>query len=293
MKTDCPVVVIGGGPAGLACALQLSRHRIPFRLIEKAGWGGLLRNAGWVENYPGFPQGISGLDLIERFKQSVINAGIPVYEDEVRELDHLDGSFRLKLNGGELKTSLVAVASGTIARKPKELEIAPEALPLVYEEVYPLFEVRGKSMAVIGAGDAAFDYSLSLAKGNRVFLLNRSERIKALPVLRQRVFERPSIEYRENFPVEKVVRAGERLQLSGHRASSLEIDYLLFAVGRDPQTGFFSPRLREDAADLIQAGLLYLAGDVQNQECRQTAIAVGDGIKTAMQIKRKLEEARE
>jgi len=290
------VVIIGGGPAGISTAVQLNRHKIPCCLIEKAELGGLLKNAGWVENYPGFPQGITGPALVELFKQGLNQTETLIIKDEVLALSSREGVFYLTLSQGEIIAQIVVVASGSKARAPEGSAINWEARELVYSEIYSLLKVKEHKIVILGAGDAAFDYALSLAVQNQVVILNRSRRIRALPVLQEGVKNSINIVYRENVEISKVEKIPKGLLLGGiENGNEIKIscDCLITAIGRKAQLDFITDDLREVMPELQRQGVLYLAGDVNNQDCRQTAIAVGEGIKAAMMIKQKLERLKD
>lgn len=282
------VTIIGAGPAGMAAALQLKRYDLDPLLLEAHQVGGLLLNANLVENYPGFPKGIPGPELVELFKAQLNASGVRVHFEEVYRLSFLDGFFLVETSKRTFLSRLAIVASGT---KPIEEEICPSARPMVFYEVYPLLGTKGKKIVIVGAGDAAFDYALNLARANTVVILNRGRQIKALPVLQSRAQESPQITYCENTKLIEIIPSYEGLQLtcaSGAERFTLPADYLLFAIGRRPALDFLAESLPVE--ELRDRGRLYFVGDVKNDLYRQTAIAVGDGVLAAMQAHQILKE---
>jgi thioredoxin reductase len=287
------VTIIGAGPAGIATAIQLKRYGIEPVLLEKNRIGGLLLNANLVENYPGFPDGIPGPELIKLFEAQLKTAGVPVNFEEVSNLDY-EKDFIVKTSERELCSRITVIASGTKPKKYDSSDIPQELAHRIFYEIYPIAGIRDKKVIIVGAGDAAFDYALKLGKRNEISILNRSERKKSLPVLRERVHTSPKIRYRENVTISRIGNANNGLflecNISGEKRT-LQADYILFAIGRASQTDYFTEKLRKRAPELKEEGLLYFVGDVQNAIYRQTAIAVGNGIQAAMKICADLKEA--
>lgn len=283
------IIIIGAGPAGLTAALQLKRYGINPLLLERAEIGGLLRNANLVENYPGFPGGIAGPDLARLFGEQVKTVGVEVTYDEVLKLAHDGKEFSTQTASGKSYYSKIAiVASGTKPRTFKDFIIPSRLKNRVYYEVYPIAAIQGKTIAIVGAGDAAFDYALNLAKNNRVFILNRDAEVNCLPLLWQRANQAPQIEYRQGISIAKVAESPEgRFKLVCNLSTTtveISADYLIGAIGREPQIDFLGKEISGKIHHLEQQGKLYRIGDVKNGLYRQTAIAIGDALKVAMQI---------
>lgn len=291
MQTE-NVIIIGAGPAGVATAIQLKRYGIIPLLLEKNETGGLLRNANLVENYPGFPCGISGPALVNLFEKQLAEHSINVRFAETTELDLKDNLFRVATSRGVYYSRVIVVASGTKPKKPDVPEVAEEVKDSIFYEVYPLLNVKRKKIVIVGAGDAAFDYALNLAKNNEVVILNRSRTTKCLPLLRERVESAPSISYREDTKILGITSISPTDMLvecsRPGGISKLDAHYLIFAIGREPQLDFLSERLKGNARKMEDRGVLYFVGDVKNGAFRQTAIAVGDGIMAAMKIYERL-----
>jgi len=288
MQINDPLI-IGAGPAGLAAGIQLKRYGLEPLLLERAEVGGLLRNANLVENYPGFPGGIPGVALVQLFQRQASNLNLLIHHAEVTKLAIETGnSFLVETSKHRYHASRVVVASGTKPRLFRDFPIPENLHPYVFYEVYPLLEVSGNQIAIVGAGDAAFDYALNLARRNQVTILNRSQQIKCLPLLWHRTKAEANITYRENTAITKI----EPDPISGlvlscttpQGPTRYQADYLIGAIGRRPALEFLSEQVRQLAPDLEDQGLLYRIGDVKNGLFRQTAIAVGDGIRAAMRI---------
>ena len=302
MKHD-KVAIIGAGPAGIACAVQLKRYGQEFLLFEKNQTGGLLRNANLVENYIGLKKSISGQALVKNFRKNLKDLDIEPILTEVKKVSFSGNCskkhFVIETATGSFTSEILVVASGT---KPKKSEIiqtrrSPSAEFLrqnkkIFYEIVDLNKssCAGKKFAIIGAGDAAFDYAINLVNNynvSDVSILNRSEQAKCLPLLEKRALETGKIKYFKNIHVESIAAADKKVILSGIKDKNnfnLEADFIIFAVGREPCLDFLSEELLNDNLKLQKERLLYFIGDVANDNYRQTSIATGNGIKTAMKI---------
>lgn len=286
------VAVIGAGPAGLTLALQLRRYAIPTLLFEGERVGGLLHNANLVENYPGFPGGISGCALVELFLKQATLLGVEVLPETVLRLDHDGQAFTIQSDKRLYRAPILALASGTRAVTFPEAFLPPAVRPRVVYEVLPLLDLAAAQIAIVGAGDAAFDYALNLAKRNRVWILNRGEQVKCLHLLWERAHANPRIAYLPNAhlaPPQPLPDGRLRLEWeSADGNQTLEVDWLLGALGRTPRLELLSGL--PDLQTLERRGVLHLIGDVCRGMYRQTAIAVGDGMLAAMKIYQYLKE---
>jgi thioredoxin reductase len=282
------VLVIGGGPAGLATGVQLTRLGLACCVFEGAAPGGLLHNANLVENYPGFPQGIRGPQLCRRFAQQARRVGVRLIPQAVTELSFWEGVFTAVTPAGTYTSLAAVIATGTQPVRLTGVDLPAGREGRVQYEVYPLRRARGRRVVIVGAGDAAFDYALNLGRKNSVIILNRGTQRKCLPLLWERTQACPRIEYRSEITVTGLsagAQGGLTVECSSPTgATYLAADYLLGALGRTPQLDFVAAELLKQAPMLEQAGILHLVGDVKNGIFRQTAIAVGDGILAAMQL---------
>jgi thioredoxin reductase len=280
MKPD-EVIIIGAGPAGATAAIQLKRYGIPFVLLEKERVGGLLWNANLVENYPGFPAGVSGPRLVRLIEKQMERLGVNVTFDSVTQIRYNKTGFYIKTLQTEYHPRFVIVASGT-KPIPFPLPVPECARSKVFCDVYQLLAESNKQIVIIGAGDAAFDYGLNLTKNrNSVTILNRGKYVKCLGLLWERALAEPGVEYRAETAVCKVEldETDGRLRVQTEAGGFLVADYLLFATGRIPQVSFLSDELINNNLESI-----YFAGDVKNGLYRQAAIAAGDGLRAAMEI---------
>jgi len=281
MKVE-DVIIIGGGPAGISCGIQLTRYNIEPVIVEKENIGGLLLNANNLENYPGFPKGIKGTELAELLKEHLI------------ELTFNEELFEIITNKTSYFSKFTVIASGTKPKKFGDCFIPGELVPKVFYEVYPLGTLRNKKIAIVGAGDGAFDYALNLEKHNEVVVLNRGESTKCIPILFERVKKSTKINYIKSIKIQEITSSPKDTIMleciTSKGIKNIEADYLLFAIGRVPCLDFLSGGLKNIFLKNNNNNRLYLAGDVKNDIFRQTAIATGDGIITAMKINNEIKK---
>jgi len=193
-----PVAVIGAGPAGIEAAVQLRRSGIEFLLFEKDKIGGLLNEANRVENFPGVPGGVPGRILADRLKRQLTAAGIHCQHARAGQLAFHEENFELHTERKTYKAVQVILACGT-APLPVPAPLDREDVRgRVVSSILPLLGKRGRKIAVIGGGDAALDYALSLAARNEVHILVRSAKPRALPLLVERCRRHPAISVHEN-----------------------------------------------------------------------------------------------
>lgn len=292
------VTIIGAGPSGISTGIQLKRYGIEPLVLEAKKVGGLLLNANLVENYPGFPDGIPGEELVALFKKQAEKNNLHVIHDEAIRLEYKHNSFFISTKNKRLiKSRIVVVASGTKPKVFADIKIPNTVKNKIFYEVTPLRKNTNKKIAVIGAGDSAFDYALNLAqKNNKVTILNRSTKTRCLPILFDRAMNNANIEYVDSVSLKRILKhKSEKVRIVYTRKGQdieKNVDYILFAIGREPKTDYFSESFARIQNRLTEKGLLHFVGDVKNENFRQIAISVGDGVLTAMKIAKFLSEEK-
>ncbi len=271
------VIIVGAGPAGIACAIQLKRYNIDSIVFEKNEIGGLLKNANLIENYIGFPDGVSGKKLVQLMNHQSKTAKINVKYEIVTAVELSVEPFTVKTDKNIYHSKYFVIASGTKPIIPKVPIIQDNIKNKVFFDIYKLGLINNKKIVIIGGGDCAFDYALNLCELNNVTILNRSTRIKALPILQERCFSSSNIQYLEKISVLKIENIKNQLLLLCNNSENLPADYLLIAIGREPNLDF----IRKDLLDIQN---VFQIGDVKNGLFRQITISMGDGTFTAMRI---------
>jgi thioredoxin reductase (NADPH) len=293
MKTRKNIVIVGAGPAGIAASIQLKRMGHEPLLLERDRVGGLLWNANRVENYPGFPRGISGPRLIHLFEQQLHFFEIKPEIAHIHNILNEEGKFLLQTDQKNIYSYFVVIATGT---RPKDipLDLPTHVRLRLHQDLRNLLDLRGKHILVIGAGEAAIDQAINLSQHNRVTIINRKAQWKAFPRLVEWVESIPQITCIHNTSVYNIamqtegiyesrsIMIADAIENETHQLK-IEADEVLFAIGRDPETELYK--------GLIINQHLFFCGDVQNANFRQVSIAVGDGIKAAMKIHQMLVES--
>lgn len=288
------VAIIGAGPAGIAAAIQLLRGGVRPILFDAGLPGGLLWDAHRVENYPGFARGISGPRLARRMVRHLRAAGGAVTPERVESLA-VDETFAIRTGRTTHAARIVLLATGTRPQSPQGMDIADDARGAVYRSARPLARSRNRRIAIVGGGDAAFDYALNLARRNQVMLLLRGEAARCLPLLERRAAVHPRIRIVTDCrlsSVERVARGVRMTPAPGTSLGTCEADAVVLAVGREPDLELLAPWRAGTREELVAAGRLFLIGDVAEGRFRQTSIAVCDGVRAAMEICERQGESR-
>lgn len=308
MTEHYEALIIGAGPAGLTAGLYLMRAGVKTLLCEKILPGGAPLNTERIENYPGFPEGISGRELMERFAAQAKAFGLPIREfSEVQKVRHAEGTFGVAVNDAEITAKGLIVASGSEPVRmgiPGENELIGRGIS--YCATCDGMFFRDLEVAVIGGGDSAIEEALSLANiVRKVYVVHRRDSLRAQKILQERAFNNPRMEFLWNRrPVEVVGKAGvEGLVLEDTvtgRRDEVAVSGVFVYVGYRPNTAFIDEYAERDPSGYIitddrcatRTPGLYAAGDVRKKPLRQISTAVGDGAIAAVSLERYILERK-
>jgi thioredoxin reductase (NADPH) len=300
------VIIIGGGPAGLTAGLYTSRAGLKSLLVERGIFGGQIVNAALVENYPGFPQGISGMELGSLMHQQAVKYGLEVVTAEVTGISQ-GQPYIISTTEGGFEPAAIIIAAGSEYRKLGV--IGEERLSghgVSYCATCDGFLFRDREVAVIGGGDTAITDALELSRhANKVYVIHRRDQLRAGQVLQQRAFAQPKLEFIWSTVVEEALgdKVLEELKLRNVKTgqySILEVAGVFVAVGLMPNSQILFKILELDDAGYIvtdetmatSAPGVFAAGDIRRNSPRQVAAAVGDGVTAAKSAFKYIQEQR-
>jgi thioredoxin reductase (NADPH) len=304
MPAHAKVVIIGSGPAGLTAAVYAARANLKPVVFAGHMYGGQLMLTTEVENYPGFPDGIMGPDLMESFRQQAERFGAEIHNVDVTAVDFTRRPFVVRTAEDEVTAETVIVATGASARWlgiPGEARLRGRGVSTCATCDGAFF--REKHIVVVGGGDSAMEEAIFLTRfGRKVTLVHRRESFRASKIMADRALTHPKIDVIWNTVVEEVVGedATTALRLRNivnGEETTLAADALFIAIGHDPNTGIFAGQL-----DLDQAGYIvspdgvrtnvegvFVAGDVYDIRYKQAITAAGSGCKAALDAEKYLE----
>ncbi len=299
MSHDYECVIVGGGPAGLTAGIYCARAKIKTLLIEKENLGGQIALTDLVENYPGFPDGISGKELTQRMKTQAEKFGLNIMRNEAINL-YMEGEKKIITlrNKENIKTLSVILTLGVKHRKlnvPGEKEFINRGVSYCATCDGPLFE--GMDVAVIGGGDSAVQESLFLTKFcRRVFLVHRRDKLRAREYLQERMFSNGKIVFLPNRIVKRIEGKDfvERVILFNKEKETdeeLKVNGVFIFIGMEPNTDMVRGKINLDERGYIITDEkmrtnikgVFAAGDCRSGSTGQVAVAVGEGCIAGME----------
>jgi thioredoxin reductase (NADPH) len=299
------VIIIGSGPAGLTAAIYTARANLHPLVIEGIGAGGQLMLTTDVENYPGFPSGILGPELMAQFREQAVRFGAEFVTADADRVDFASDPKRVWVGSAEYSAPAIIISTGAQARMlglESERQLLGHGVSTC--ATCDGFFFRGKDIAVVGGGDSALEEAAFLTRfADKVTLVHRRKELRGSKIMQDRAFANPKIEFRWNSIVEEVRGNGhlESLVLRDVETDStteLPVSGMFVAIGHDPNTALFKGQvdLDEDGYVITQPGStatsvtgVYAGGDVQDRTYRQAITAAGSGCMAALEAERYLE----
>lgn len=303
------LIIIGAGCAGLTCALYAARSELMPLLFSGSleNKGGLLTKTSIVENFPGFPNGIIGFDLIQNMEQQAIKYGTTIVDSEITKLEMAKNNIFILYDsvGKKYYTHTVVIATGS----------TPNKLNLLNEDKYWGHGIsscavcdgalyKNKQIMVIGGGDSALEEALFLTKFSKVTLVHRRQEFRASKIMQNRVFSNPNINVIYNTVVSEIMGSETDLNfvvlenVITHEKTKMQVDGLFYGLGLQPNTLMFKKLMLMDLDGYILRAIgtnyiyetmtsvpgIFVVGDASDKHYRQAVVAAGDGCKGAMDV---------
>ena len=307
------LVIVGSGPAGHTAAIYSARADLSPLMFEgfMAGGvaaGGQLTTTNDVENYPGFPEGVNGPEMMDLFRQQSLRFGTRILTETVEKVDLGRRPFRVMTSSGETLTETVVLATGATARRlgiPGEERYWQQGISAcaVCDGALPIY--RNKVLMVIGGGDTAVEEATHLTKfGTEVIVVHRRDTLRASKIMQQRLLSHPKIRMQWSAVAEEALgddalKSVRIRNVKSNETNVIEAEGLFYAIGHVPNTSFLDGQLELDDTGYIvttpgttQTSVegVFAAGDVQDKVWRQAVTAAGTGCMAALEAERFLVE---
>jgi thioredoxin reductase (NADPH) len=299
------LIIIGSGPAGLTAAIYTAREGFVPLLITGTNIGGQLLLTTLVENYPGFPDGVLGPELMQQMQKQAERFGTRFVNDDVTDVDFSSKPFKIRTGEKEYEAECVIIATGASAKRlglESETRLFGRGVSTCGTCDGPFF--KGKDVIVIGGGDTAMEDSLFLTKfANSVTIIHRREEFRASKIMQERVLSNPKIKVIWNSGVEEILGKerveGARIKnLVTGEVSEIKADGFFLAIGYNPNTSFLKGKLKLDdqgyiiTKEEVKTDIegLFVAGDVSDRIYRQAITAAASGTKAALEAREYLQK---
>jgi len=305
INNNYDVIIIGGGPAGLSAGLYVSRARLTSLLIERGLVGGLITESELVENFPGFPEGIAGLELGQLMHQQATKYGLETLLAEATGIELSGKQKVVKTTKGDFIAKVVIIASGSERLKlgiPGEEEFTGKGVS--YCATCDAAFFRELPVAVVGGGDTAIIEALHLSKfASKVTVIHRRHQLRATRILQEKASSEPKVEFQWDSIVEEIegrdsVKRIRLRQVKTGEKSALDVAGVFISVGIKPNTAYLKGTLALAAAGFIitnermetEIPGIFAAGDVRYHSARQAITAAGDGATAAIYAEKFISE---
>ena len=301
------VIIIGGGPAGLTAGLYTSRGRLKTLLIEKGLIGGLVTTTEWVENYPGFEEGIMGAELAQKMQQQATKFGLEIKQASVERISVDGKTKKITLDdGSQLEAKALILTTGA---HPRLLKISGEdefrGKGVSYCATCDAAFFKDNDIAVVGGGDSAVQEAIYLTKfAKTVHIIHRRDKFRAEKILQERAFSNPNIKIVWDSVVEKIDGDNSGVtsllikNVKTDENTTIDVQGVFIYIGYNPNTEFMSGLANLDKENYLitdenmstSAPGVYAAGDVRAKQLKQIATAVGDGAIAGVEAEKYIEE---
>ena len=300
------LVIVGGGAAGMTAGLYASRAGLKTVLLERMMTGGQVMNAEKIENFPGFPDGVSGAEFGPLLQDQAMKYGMEIQISEVTGLRQVNSNWAIDAFGGEYSAKAVIIAGGSTLRKlgvpgEEQLHGAGVSYCATCDGAFFMDQVVG----VVGGGDSALDEAIVLTEfASKVVAFHRSDRFSGEKVLQDRVLSSPKIEARWNTTVDAILGEGQVegvniTDVSSGETSRVDLAGVFIYVGLEPNTEYLRDLLPLDNAGHVPTDIwmrtplpgLFAAGDIRQSSAAQLVSAAGDGATAAIAARRYIEGA--
>jgi len=303
------VIIIGAGPAGYTAAIYAARAELEPVLFSGPQPGGQLMWTTVVENFPGFPDGVYGSELMEeRMKKQAEKFGTKIISENIASVDLSARPFKIVSSGGnEYQTESLIIATGASAiwmNAPGEEQYKGKGVSVC--ATCDGFFFKGKEVAVVGGGDAAMEEALDLVKfANKVTVLVRSDKLKASKIMQERAQAEPKINFVWSTQISEVIGDGQKMtglklkNIASGEESELKVDGVFLAIGHKPNTDLFKGQVELDERGFIvcknrtsetSVAGVFAAGDAADSRYRQAITSAGAGCMAAMDAERWLQK---
>jgi thioredoxin reductase (NADPH) len=293
------VIIVGGGPAGLTAGIYTSRAQISSLLIEKGMFGGQMTSAERLDNYPGFPEGITGFDLAELMLNQAKKYGLSTMIAEVRGLKPEGKEITVETANGDFTARAIIIAGGSTRRKlgvPGEEQFTGKGVSYCATCDSAFF--RDLPVALVGGGDSAIAEALHLAKSaSKVTVIHRRDKLRASLILQKKAFAEPKIDFRwesvvESIEGEEFVKHVNLRQVKTGEKTTLKISGIFVSIGFTPNTDYLKGVLPlADNGSIItnnrmETGVpgIFAVGDIRQKTEWQVITAAGDGATAAINV---------
>jgi len=295
------VIIIGSGPAGYTAGIYASRAKLKTLIISGSLPGGQLMTTSEVENYPGFPNGIFGPELMMNMRQQAERFGTTIVDDEVIKVDFKQRPFTVRSHSELYRAESVLICTGATPRKlgiPTEQQFAGRGVSYCATCDGPFF--KGEDIAVVGGGDTAIEEATFLTKfGKSVKIVHRRDSLRASKILQEKAFENPKIKFLWNSVVSDI-KGNKKItgltvkDINSEKEESYSVGGLFVAIGHEPNTSIFRGQLEmDDKGYLILKNQtrtsvegVFAAGDVHDFRYRQAVTAAGFGCMAALDVEK-------